>query len=94
MRSRSRTLERAAEPARSGRGSGRLRAERKYRHGDHGLRMAEMVDGEAGDQGAQGVRDGKAERKVGEIQRPLLGRAVRAEHAVHGDVQEHERGYD
>ena len=53
--------------------------------------MAEAVDGVAGDQRADRVRDREAEGEPAEIGSTLLRRAVRAEHAVHGDVHVHER---
>ena len=52
--------------------------------------MPEPVDGIAGHQRPDGVRDREAERQPAEIQRALLERAGGAEYAVHRDVHVHE----
>ena len=52
--------------------------------------MAEAFDRVPGDERAERAGEREAEGQPREIQRALLGRAVRADDAVHADVHAHE----
>src|SRR5437588_11434640 len=66
------------------------REERKDRQHEERARMAEAFDRVAGDERAERAGEREAESQPREIERALLGRAVRADDAVHADVHAHE----